>query len=264
MPRGPGKADVAFEAFRAQSEAPARAGRKRLWYAASIAVHGALIAVGIAYSFWHIEELTPPLLRVTFLSAAPPPPPAAPPPAGGGAVAKKKVAVKPKPVVQPKAEITQPREAPKKEEPKEEPKAEDQGEKGGVKGGVIGGTIGGTPGGTIGGTIGGTPGGVIGAPPGAPKFLAPNMGSKQILSGPEPPFPPSLRKGDVVYRVLVKICVTTTGAVDRVTLMKGADSVLDAGVLTTVKDSWRFRPLFANNTPVPFCYPATFEFKSHQ
>jgi len=53
---------MAFEAFRAQSEAPARAGRRRLWYAVSIALHGALIAAGIAYSFWHIEELSPPLL----------------------------------------------------------------------------------------------------------------------------------------------------------------------------------------------------------
>ena len=63
---------MAFEAFRALSEAPARAGRKRLWYGVSIALHGALIAVGVAYSFWHIEELSPPLLKITFLSAAPP------------------------------------------------------------------------------------------------------------------------------------------------------------------------------------------------
>jgi TonB family protein len=62
--------------------------------------------------------------------------------------------------------------------------------------------------------------------------------------------------------VLVKICVSTTGNVDKVTLMKGADSLLDEGVLSTVK-TWRFRPLLANNTPVPFCYPATFEFKAH-
>src|SRR6187431_733927 len=115
---------MAFEAFRAQA-APARAGRKRLWYALSIAFHGALIAAAVAYSFWHIEELSPPLLKITFLSAAPRPPPAAPPPAGGGAAAKKKVTVKPKPVVVPKPEIVQPKELPKKEEPKEEPKAED-------------------------------------------------------------------------------------------------------------------------------------------
>ena len=43
--------------------------------------------------------------------------------------------------------------------------------------------------------------------------------------------------------------------------MKGADPLLDEAVLTKVK-CWRFRPLLANDVPVPFCYPATFEFKS--
>lgn len=253
---------MAFEAFRAQSAAPARAGRKRLWYAVSIAFHGALIAAGVAYSFWHVEELSPPLLKVTFLSAAPPPPPAPPPPAGGGAAPKKKPVVKPKVIVQPKTEIVQPRETPKKEEPKEEPRTQDVGEKGGVKGGVAGGTPGGTVGGVPGGTVGGTPGGVIGPAAGAPKFLPPNMAKQQLISGPDPPFPPSLNHGGIVYRVLVKICVTTAGGVDKITLMKGADSLLDTNVLTTVK-TWRFRPLLANNAPVPFCYPATFEFKSH-
>ena len=234
---------MAFEAFRAQSEAPAGSARKSLWYFASIAFHGALIVVGIAYSFWHIEELSPPLLKVTFMSAAPPPPPAPPPPAGGGSAVKKKT-IKPKVVVQ-KTEIVQPKEIPK-EAPKEEPKAEDHGEKDGVKGG----------------TIGGTPGGVVGAAAAAPKFLPPNMAKQQLLSGPDPDFPPSLNHGGNVYRVLVKICVSTAGGVEKVTLMKGADSLLDESVLSKVK-TWRFRPLLANNVPVPFCYPATFEFKSH-
>jgi len=250
---------VAFEAFRAQSEAPARAGRKRLWYALSIGFHGALIVAGIAYSFWHIEELSPPLLKVTFLSAAPPPPPAPPPPAGGGATAKKKVTPKPK-VIVPKTELVQPKEIPKKDEPKEEPKAEDHGEKDGVKDGTIGGTPGGSIGGVKGGTVGGTPGGVIGAPPAAPKFLPPNMAKQQLLDGPEPELPSALNRGDYLYRVLVKICVSTAGTVDKVTLMKGADSLLDAAVLSKVK-TWKFRALLANNVPVPFCYPATFEFK---
>ena len=43
--------------------------------------------------------------------------------------------------------------------------------------------------------------------------------------------------------------------------MKGARLAARRGVLSTVK-SWRFRPCMANDTPVPFCYPATFEFKS--
>ena len=250
---------MAFEAFRAQSEAPARAGRRRLWYALSIGVHGALIAVGIAYSFWHIDELSPPLLKVTFLSAAPPPPPAPPPPAGGGTTAKKKVIPKQK-VVVPRTEIVQPKEAPKKEEPKEEPKAEDHGEKDGVKGGTIGGTAGGTIGGTKGGTIGGTPGGVIGAPPAAPRSLAPYMAKQQLIDGPNPELPAALNRGDYLYRVLVQICVSTTGAVDKVTLKVGADPLLNEAVMSKVR-TWKFRALMANNVPIPFCYLGTFEFK---
>lgn len=252
---------MAFEAFRAQSESPARAGRKRLWYALSIGFHGALIVVGIAYSFWHIEELSPPLLKVTFLSAAPPPPPPPPPPAGGGAKPPKtpKIPKTPKPIVKP--EIVQPQEPSKKDPPEEKPRAEDHGEKDGVKDGTIGGTPGGTIGGVKGGTVGGTPGGTIGAvAPAAPKFLPPNMAKQQLLDGPNPELPAALNRGDYLYRVLVQICVSTTGAVDKVTLKMGADPLLNEAVMSKVR-TWKFRALMANNVPVPFCYPATFEFK---
>lgn len=258
---------MAFDGFLGQSKTQPRAGR-RLTVALSVAFHGALLAAGIAYSFWHIDELTPPSVKVTFLTGAPPPPPP-PPPAGGGG-ARKKVAVKPKITVQPKtSEIVQPRETPK-EEPKETPKAAEDdrpGEKGGVKGGVIGGTVGGTVGGTIGGSIGGKVGGVIGGTiggnggaPVAAKFLPPSIGAGQKLSGADPPFPPSLRRAGVVYHVLAKICVTAGGAIDKVTILKGADPMLDEGVSSVVK-TWHYRPYMANSTPIPFCYPMNFEFR---
>ena len=84
---------MAFDAFRAESKARPRRGR--LMVAISIAFHGVLLSAGVAYSFWHVDELTPPSVKVTFLSAAPPPPPP-PPPAGGGGAARKKVPVKPR------------------------------------------------------------------------------------------------------------------------------------------------------------------------
>ena len=252
---------MAFDAFRAQSQAPARAGRRSLWYAISIAFHGALIAAGVAYSFWHIEELTPPMLKVTFLAAAPPPPPAAPPPAGGGTAARKKIAIKPRQVVEPKPDLVQPRETPKQEPPKEEPKVDDHGEKGGEKGGKIGGTPGGTAGGTPGGTIGGTPGGTVGAPVTASKFLAPNVGQGQILSGDKGVMPIPLRKPGAVYRLLVKVCVSTTGSVEKLTIMKGSDPLAEAEALRVLK-TFRFRPFLVNGTPAPFCYPHAVEFKT--
>jgi periplasmic protein TonB len=253
---------VAFEAFRKEA-AQRPSARRSLWYALSIGFHGALIAFGIAYSFWHVEELSPPLLKVTFMSAAPPPPPAAPPPAGGGAAASvkpKKPVVKPK-IVQPtKPEIVQPKEIPKPE-PKEEPK-EDHGQKDGVKGGVIGGTPGGTIGGTPGGKIGGTPGGTGTGAPTAPKFLAPNIGMAQKVSGDDPPFPPSLRKPGAVYQVLVKFCVNTNGVVDKVTIMKSTEPQLDGGIIDTLTRNWRFRPYTANGAAIPFCSVHPFEFKT--
>src|SRR5262245_47180625 len=139
---------MAFEAFRSQTQGrPSH--RRRVTYLLSAALHGALIVAGVAYSFWHVDELSPPMLRVTFMSATPPPPP---PPAGGGAQ-KKKVTVKPKQVVTPKiAEIVQPRDAPP---PKAQPKPDDDDddEPAGVKGGVKGGTAGGVIGGTVGGVV---------------------------------------------------------------------------------------------------------------
>ena len=248
-------------------------------FVAAAILHGALIAVGVVYSYWHVDELTPPTLRVTFISASPPPPPPPPPPPAGGG-AKKKVAIKTKPVevaiVQPKpTEIVQPRVTPKPVKQKtfrqhedEEEEDEPAGVKGGVKGGQEGGVIGGdVTNGVIGGVKGGTPGGVIGGTgaataPVAPKFLPPMMGAAQKLSGDDPPFPPSLNHGGIEYVVQAKICVNRDGVVDGVTLMKRADTLLDDGVAKTVK-TWRFRPLSSNGAPVPFCYFGRFEFKSH-
>ena len=72
---------MAFEAF-LEGDDPRPRRRRRLTYAVSLAVHAALLAGGVAYSFWHVEEITPPTVRVTFMAAAPPPPAPPPPPAG--------------------------------------------------------------------------------------------------------------------------------------------------------------------------------------
>ncbi|HEX3902174.1 MAG TPA: energy transducer TonB [Polyangia bacterium] len=250
---------MAFEAFRAESQPRPRRGR--LTAALSIGFHGALLAAGVAYSFWHVDELTPPSVKVTFLSAAPPPPPP-PPPAGGGGAARKKVVIKPKTLTKP-TDIVQPRETPEEKPKESKPDPVDApGERGGVKGGVIGGTIGGTVGGTIGGVIGGTKGGVVGGTVGgtgtARKFLPP--GSTPPHAGPEPDFPVSLRRAGMAYAVRIKYCVAPGGSVDSVTLVKGADSLLDDNVLRAVK-GWHFPPVLAGSTPIPWCTFALFNFK---
>jgi TonB family protein len=120
---------------------------------------------------------------------------------------------------------------------------EDHGVKGGVKGGTVGGTIGG-----------------VAASPG-PRSVSPQVGALLKESGNMPPFSASLMHNKVVYVVDTKICVSTTGAVYRLTIRKRSGTVLDASVIDTVK-TWRYRPMTVNNTPVSFCYPVRFEFRS--
>src|SRR5882724_4776643 len=141
---------MAFEAF-LQTDDPRPRWRRRLTLTISLLVHAAVLAGGVAYSFWRVEEITPPTVRVTFLASAPPPPapPPPPPPAGGNAAPKKKVTTTPKPTL---TALVQPKlEQPKKVEPKPEPPDDDDPDQA-----IAGGTHGGTAGGTIGGMLGGT------------------------------------------------------------------------------------------------------------
>ena len=261
---------MAFEAYLAEVGAPRR-GTRRLIVVVSIAVHAVALAAAVAYSFWHVEELTPPVVTVTFISAAAPPPPPPPPaPLGGGGPAKRRVPLRPKtePDTKP-VEVAQPTkvEPPIKETPepvKDEPHPTDKpgggavGSPSGDAAGVKGGVAGGVKGGVVGGTVGGAPTHVGAAPP---KFLPPQMGAQQKLGGADPDFPALLRRAGASYVVMAKICVAPSGAVDSVTIQKRAEPTLDANVVSAVK-TWRFRPLTANGAPIPFCYFGRFEFKS--
>jgi len=259
---------MAFEAFLQRDEVRPRR-RRRLTFTVSLIVHAALLAGGIAYSFWRVEEISPPNVRVTFLSSAPPPPaPPPPPPAGGGATpSKKKLTTTPKPtlttLIEPKIVPPKPKEQPKDEPDDEDPaQAFAGGTKGGTKGGTIGGEVGGTIGGTKGGTIGGEVGGQAPPKPVGTRMLAPQMGALQKISGDDPNFPAALRRSGMVYVVLSKICVSRQGTVDSVSILKGTDPTLDDNVVSAVK-GWRYRPLLADNNAVPFCYFGRFEFKAN-
>jgi protein TonB len=266
---------VAFESFRAQDRgAPTR--QRRVAFLLVAVFHGVLIAAGIVYSYWHVEELTPPTLRVTFMSAAPPPPPPPPPPAGGGSRAKK-VAIKtktPEPVPEKPPEIVQPPEKvkPIKKEFRKhvDEYVEEENSKPGVgkgKGsiedgdedGEEGGVIGGQKGGVIGGSIGG-----LGTTPAAPRMMPPQFGGLQKLSGDDPDFPPSLNHGDMSYVVEATICVSVTGSVETIRITKGSDPLLNDSVTRRVTKEWRYRPMRSGGIVAPFCYPARFEFNSHR
>src|SRR4051812_47458734 len=195
---------MAFEAFLEGGD-PRPRRRRRLTYAVSLAVHAALLAGGVAYSFWHIEEITPPRVHVRFMAAAPPPTAAPPPPPAGGATEAARTKTPPRKLKTTLATIVQPHtDPPKKEQPKPDPDDDDPaqafagGTKGGTAGGTIGGTIGGTKGGTLGGTIGGAVGGTAPKPTG-PRKLAPQIGALQKESGEDPDFPALLRRSGRFY-----------------------------------------------------------------
>jgi len=240
---------MAFEAFLANDGARPRR-RRRITTAVSIGVHVVLLGVGVVYSFWHVEELTPPTLSLAITMAPPPPPPPPPPP-------KKRSSTKPKTpqeVVQPKPEdIVQ---------PQEEPEPEDDGEDDGSDDGVEGGVAGGVAGGVVGGVVGAPP---VAAPPppSPPRMLPPAVGQKQRTYAPEPSLPEVFRRVGSTYVVMVKICVNLQGDVDSVKVMQSADPAIDDAVTSTVK-TWKHKPMTVDNHAIPFCYATRFNFSTRE
>ncbi len=228
-----------FEAFLTQESSRPKKWQ-RITLLTSLGIHGAAVIVGLVYSFWHVEELSPPTVTVTFMSAPPPPPPPPPKRKKSNTPVKPKV---PTEVVQPRPnEIVQP-----KETPKEEPKVEeepDDGVEGGVEGGVPGGVV------------------AAAAPVAAepPKSLPPQVAAQQRISTNEPEVPAVLAKAGMNIFNLVRICVTVTGEIADVKLIKPSDPLWDKSVMDTAR-GWKFRPAMIEGRAVPFCSNFRFNMK---
>jgi protein TonB len=224
-----------FELFLTHERQQPKKGR-RIMYTVSMGLHVAVLIVGVIYSFWHVDELSPPMVSVTFMAAAPPPPPPPPP---KKKTTPKKPRVEPTEVVQPKPdEIVQP-----KEEPIEEDQGADDGVEGGVEGGIAGGVVTAAP--------------PPPPPPQAPKFLPPNVADGQRLTDPQDPryravLPPALARAGMRVWALVKLCVDKDGAVVSATILKGADPLVDPEIVSKLK-LWKYRPYSVDGRPVPFC-----------
>ena len=234
---------MAFESFLTQDKSKPKKWR-RVTYTLSLALHGALLLAGTIWSFWHVDEISPPSVTVTFLAAAPPPPPPPPPPK------KKKSEVKPKvptEIVQPKPnQIVQPKEKPP------EPEEEDDGVEGGVEGGVVGGVVGGT----------------VGAEPSTgPVMVAPAVGignrKCDMVNDPQykPRLPPALNRAGMVVWGMFKVCVSAQGAVEKVTVIKPADPLVNDDWMAKLK-ACPYRPYSVNGRAVPFCHPVRLEVRS--
>jgi protein TonB len=242
---------MAFEAFLNQRRvAPTR--RRRVMVTLSLIFHGALVVAAFVHSFWRIEELSPPTVTVTFLSAAPPPPPPPPPP-------KRKSTPKTKPVpqkilAQPRPnEILQPRDKPI--EKPDQDKSEEGGSEGGVEGGVSGGAV-----------AAPTPP----PPPPPPKkdepprFLPPAIAGQQLLTNPvtDPQYrvvmPPAFSQAGMRLWAMLKICVSKEGNVADVKVIKGMDPAVD-GLLVDKIRTWKYKPANIDGHNVSFCYNLRYE-----
>ncbi len=243
---------MAFEAYLTQDKAKPSA-KRRLIVGVSLAVHGLLLAGGVVYSFWHVDEVSPPTVTVTFLANAPPPPP---PPAAAKKKRSDSATRVVRQITQPKpGEIVQP-----KEKQEKVVVDDDDGVEGGVEGGVAGGVVGGVVGGT--GTAPPPPPAPV-APPAPPKFVSPAIGSQQLLINPRvPPYrvvlPPAFAQTGMRLWAMLQICVAPTGNVSSVSLIKGMDPKVDPLLQSKVR-TWRYKPMTVDGAPVPFCYRLRYE-----
>jgi hypothetical protein len=88
--------------------------------------------------------------------------------------------------------------------------------------------------------------------------LVPVNGSGQVLSDTtrpphEPTLPPQLERPGMQYWGLYKVCVTDTGGVAGVKVVKSADISIDPLWMETIK-AWRYQPHAVDGQPTAFCY----------
>jgi hypothetical protein len=262
---------MAFEAFLKQDDSLSRPRKwRRFTYVLSLSLHGILLAVATARSFWQVDELQPRSVAVHFLLAYAPPPPPPPPAAPAVAVAAapappKPAPPKPKPdeLVQPAPEPVAPPEATEAAAVASEAPEADESEPG---------DPGGLPGGDIAGVAGGDPVAAAPAPPppAAPAVeinLTPSIGTQlrtTDINDPRfrPMLPPALNRNGMVVAGMFRICVAPDGHVKAVSIMKSADPLVDQ-VWTDVIRTWEYRPYSVGGQAVPFCHAARIEVRAH-
>jgi hypothetical protein len=251
---------MAFEAFLTQKQDHARPTRwRRATVVLSLGLHGALLVAAAVYSFWRVDEVTPPAVTVTFLSGArvaPPPPPPAPPPVQQEPPKPKATVARPQ---QPKiAALVQPRTPTndKPPPPSEEPAAES--DEHGAQEGAPGGELGGTGVAAV-ATVAPPP------PPPPPKpveqqpvNLPPGVGTGQRITDINDPrfrpsLPPTFSRAGAMFWGLFRICVGADGNVKDVKVVKSADPSVDADWSRVIR-TWQYRPFTIENRPVPFCH----------
>lgn len=228
---------------------------RRAIIVASLVLHGAA-AIGLfIYSIFHVEEIAPPAVSLTFFSAPPPPPPP-PPPARKKSSTTVEKKVTPTEVVQPTTKLVQPQKVEPKQDDKKDDKDDDDGEEGGQEGGVKGGQTGGQVGGQLGGTVGGT-GTDLHAKPASPKMVASFTLTAQQVSHADPHLTDAFKSAHPQQTVkgMYKVCIGTDGHITDVTPMTSIPG-MDQTLIEQIKAGWTYKP-----QPVPVCTASVLVFK---
>lgn len=246
--------DTFLNAMLELPSAEAHKSRGPLKMAASVVIHGVIVALLIFVPLYFAKDMIVPkkLVEPTYIFT-PPPPPAPPPPAGATqapkAVVQQPKIVAPTPLVAPKVV---PKTAPEAvENATVAPDLGDAGVQGGVPGGVLGGVIGGS------GTAPGPP-----APPKNPAVVrvGGNVKPPQLVQKVEPQYPTVARTAHVQGTVVIDAVISKDGSVISAHAVSGP-GLLIPSALDAVKQ-WKYKPTYLNGQAVDLAMEVTVNFQT--
>jgi len=94
-----------------------------------------------------------------------------------------------------------------------------------------------------------------------PVIRPPTVVANSCVHCPQPHVPPALLSVAGNLRFMAKLCINTQGNVDKITVMRGLSEAVTSDIVATLS-AWRYQPYAVNGNPVPFCFVASFLFKS--
>lgn len=101
------------------------------------------------------------------------------------------------------------------------------------------------------------------AVPLTPRLLSSRLGQNQLLSNGASDaarvrLPAGLNRMGETFSAIVNLCVTATGSVSKVNILRSAGPGLDAQISNALSH-WRYRPLVEAGQATPFCYVLKYE-----
>jgi len=103
----------------------------------------------------------------------------------------------------------------------------------------------------------------VAAPLPATRAVSSRLGRSQLLSNPATVapsvrLPAGLDRMGQTFSAIVNVCVSATGHVSKVSILRSAGPALDAQIPRALS-RWRYRPLLEDGKPTPFCYVLNYE-----